>query len=233
MIIRFSVTSWGLHAQHFKSHRLSAFSQIRTRHRRRDTGQHEAGNQAQHDRRDTMNPSPLAALFLFSGLAGLVDAAAGDTKNGIIPNHMVVFVAGAGLALRLASGLTSAALSLVCAGLAFVVLVFLTHRNMIGGGDAKLIAAATLLVPSDRIVLLLLNIALAGGLLSCFYIVRFFVAKNAHQPARRFVNHLFARDSNRKKTSRPMPYALAILGGVLASMFSEVFQCFSATSCSL
>ena len=180
-----------------------------------------------------MNPSPQAAIFLFSGLSGLVEAAAGDTKNGIIPNYLVVFVAGAGLALRIASGLTSVLLSLVCAGLAFVVLVFLTHRNMIGGGDAKLIAAATLLVPPDRIVLLLLNIALAGGLLSCFCIARFFVAKNAHQSARRFASHLFAGNSNRKKTSRPMPYALAILCGVIASIFPEVFQCFSATSCSL
>ena len=180
-----------------------------------------------------MNPSPLAATLLFSGLAGLVDAAAGDARNRIIPNHLVVFVAGTGLALRVASGLTSVILSLIGAASVFVVLVFLMHRNLIGGGDAKLIAAATLLVPPDRVVPLLLNIALAGGLLSCFYIAMLFFAKHARRPATHFLGHLFAGDSGKAKTGQPIPYALAILGGVIASMLSEVFQCFSATSCSL
>jgi prepilin peptidase CpaA len=177
--------------------------------------------------------SPVAAIFLFSGLMGLLAAAIEDVKTRIIPNHLVVFVAGAGLALRTASGLTSAFLSLGCAGAVFVILAFLMHRNLIGGGDTKLIAASTLLVPPDRIVLLLLNIALVGGLLSCLYIARFFITKNAHRAARRFVGHLSARASNRKKMGQAIPYALAIFAGVLASIFSESFQCFRATSCSL
>jgi hypothetical protein len=80
---------------------------------------------------------------------------------------------------------------------------------------------------------LLLNIALAGGLLSCFYLTLLLFAKNAHHPARRFMSHLFSREPGKTKGSKSMPYALAILGGVTAYILSEVFQCFNATSCSL
>ena len=180
-----------------------------------------------------MTPSPLIATLLFAGLAGLVAAAARDVKNRIIPNGLVVFVAGVGLVLRLISGLTSTGLSLIAAGLIFVALVFLTHRNFIGGGDAKMIAAATLLVPPDRIVPLLLNIALAGGILSCFCLAMLLFTKGVRHPFKHFMKHLFKRGPHRGRTSKPMPYALAILGGVTAYVFSEVFQCFNAMSCSL
>jgi len=177
---------------------------------------------------------PLLAL----GLIGVVIAAVLDINDRIIPNGLAVFVAGNGLALRMISGLAPAGLSLIGAGLVFVVFVFLARHNFIGGGDAKLIAATTLLVPADRIMLLLLGIALAGGLLSCFYLTRHYVSryffrKITHRPDRRLMKNLFIRGPNRAKARRSMPYALAILGGATACILPEVLRCFDATSCSL
>ncbi|MEJ0062566.1 MAG: prepilin peptidase [Alphaproteobacteria bacterium] len=179
------------------------------------------------------SPSPLIMALLFSGLAGLTVAAARDAKSRIIPNGMVVFVAGVGLALRLPSSLFSIGLSLLAAAIVFSALVFLVHRNMIGGGDAKMIAVATLLVPPDRIVPLLLSIALSGGLLSCFYLGRSLIVKNDRRVARHFTIHLFGKNADRIKAHKSMPYALAILGGAAACILPEVFRCFNAISCSL
>jgi len=179
-----------------------------------------------------MIPSSLAAALLLSGFVGLIAIAAKDIKKRVIPNGLVVFVAGIGVALRSDSELTSFGLSLLGAGLVFVTFALLAHRNFIGGGDAKLMAAATLLVPPDRILSLLLSIALAGGLLSCFYVAMHFFAKSARFPVRRFMGRLFWIPK-RIKTSKSIPYALAVLGGATAYILSEVFECFNATSCSL
>ena len=61
-------------------------------------------------------------------------------------------------------------IGLLAALCVFFVLGVLAHYNAIGGGDVKLIAATCLLVPPDRIPLLLIEIALAGGVLSCLYL---------------------------------------------------------------
>jgi prepilin peptidase CpaA len=171
---------------------------------------------------------------LIASLIGLCAAAVADMRNRVIPNNIFVFVAGTGLALRISSGLiTSILSSLIGAALVFVVLAFLAHRNFIGGGDVKLITGTTFLVPPDRIAQLMLAIALAGGLLSCFYFARLVFMKNPRHPARRFMRQLFRRYPDRIKAHKPLPYALAILGGVTAYILSEVFQCFNATPCSL
>ena len=180
-----------------------------------------------------MIPSPMVMTLLILGLLALIAAAAKDLKDRIIPNGLVVFVVFIGLMLRFASESTSLESSVIGAGITFIVLAILAHRDFIGGGDAKLIAAATLLVPSDRIIPLLLDIALAGGLLSCFYLALLFIPKNTRQPAKRFLLSLFRKKRDGRTTNAPMPYAVAILGGVAACSLLEVLQCFNATSCLL
>jgi prepilin peptidase CpaA len=166
-----------------------------------------------------MPSSPLAVPLLILGFAALVAAAVHDLQDKIIPNGLVVFVIGIGLALRSTAGLASVGWGLAGAGLVFVVLAYCARHKIVGGGDAKLIAAATLLVSPDRIVPLLLAIALLGGLFGCFYLVEPFVF-----PHRKF---------HRAKLNKQIPYAPAILGGVSVCTLFEVFQCYSVTSCSL
>jgi prepilin peptidase CpaA len=115
---------------------------------------------------------------------------------------------------------------------------------MLGAGDAKLIAATTLLVPPDRIGLLLLAIALAGGLLSGVYIAAFHGLKHARavrrhgaqsggrHPAGSFAQFRRAGHA-RMRVGYSLPYALAVLAGVGFYLASEIYQCSSGISCSL
>ena len=98
----------------------------------------------------------------------LVWAAAVDILTRAIPNSVVlllialfgVFAATAGMPL------TQIAAHTACAGgvLAFGFLLF--SRSMIGGGDAKLLAAAALWFGFDSLLHFLAGTALAGGVLS-------------------------------------------------------------------
>ena len=88
-------------------------------------------------------------------------------------------IAGGGIVLRLLSSPGLIWVSLLVAAAFFVVLGRLSHRDWIGGGDAKLIAAVTLLAPPAGIVKLLFDITLAGGLMSCVYLMAQFMLARA------------------------------------------------------
>ena len=130
---------------------------------------------------------------------------------------------------------------LLAAGGVFLILGTLAHYNFIGGGDVKLIAAVCLLVPPDGIPLLLIEIALAGGVLSCIYLAGGFLLRltpSLYRVSPDFVHRSAFRKWLRREEVRmargyPMPYAVAILGGVTVHLMRELAPCFSATSCSL
>ena len=110
--------------------------------------------------------SPAAVLLEGAGLIGLVMASFTDLKSRIIPNTLVLGVIAAGGAARI---VTDGALSWISLGVAlaiFVPLALLAHRDMIGGGDAKMIAAATFLVEPANVPQLLAAIVLSGGVLA-------------------------------------------------------------------
>jgi prepilin peptidase CpaA len=117
-------------------------------------------------RRMTEFASPAAVLLEVAGLLGLGLATLTDLRSRIIPNTLVLGVVVAGGAARIA---TDGALSWISLGIAlavFVPLALLAHRDMIGGGDAKMIAAATLLVEPPHVAPLLAAIVLSGGVLA-------------------------------------------------------------------
>jgi prepilin peptidase CpaA len=111
---------------------------------------------------------------------------------------------------------------------AVTVLAFLSLLgaiDLLGWGDVKLIVAVTVVVPANRVIPLLVGIAMAGGLLSCLYLtVRFVLRRAARFPgnaARRVaepdtwpLHSLVRREFSRIVHNEPMPYALAIVGGV-------------------
>jgi prepilin peptidase CpaA len=182
------------------------------------------------------------ALPWLVSLVALFVCAANDLKHRIIPNRWVVLIAASGLALALALRPEQVWISLLATAVILVGLGVLAHFDLIGGGDVKLISALTLLVPLEQIGSLLILIALAGGVLGCFYFAARYRLQRAPapqndpggsgRPASR-LQHLVARERARIAAGEHMPYALAIFGGLISYIARELPQCFSATSCSV
>ena len=113
----------------------------------------------------------------------------------------------------------------------FCGLGVLSHYRIIGGGDLKLISAVTLLVPPERVGQLLIEIALAGGVLSCVYLVARYalrslsatpsLAADAAGPEAGFAL-IIRTERDRIAAGGPLPYALAVLGGVLIYVTREL-----------
>jgi prepilin peptidase CpaA len=178
----------------------------------------------------------VSGILLIAGLAGLAAACVSDFKERLIYNEIVLFVLATGVALRLSSTPELLWAGLLAAAIVLVVLGQISRLGVIGGGDAKLIAASMLLVRMTRDANLLANIAIAGGALSCVYLVLrtalrrgLFCAAPAVSGRECALTGEFANIA----AGAPMPYALAILGGAVITIGSEVLQCVSATSCSL
>jgi len=175
--------------------------------------------------------SVLTILALLA-LSGLLVAAVTDVKARIIQNRVVIAVAVLGLALQVASRGATAWVSIAAAIAIFLPLAVLAEAKIFGGGDAKLIAAASLLVAPQNVVALLINISLAGGLMSCAYIV----AHALKNPNALFLSRTGGGSATEHGSAIPgdgalMPYAVAIFAGATYSILTEVLTCSSATSC--
>ncbi len=186
-------------------------------------------------------------LFWAAGLSALLASAWTDLRDRLIPNELVGVVAVSGLALCLLVRPGQAWISVAAAIVVLFGLGVLSHFNLLGGGDVKLISATTLLVPPAQIGQLLLAIILAGGALSCVYLAaRFSLSKPRSEKmpasadaagdsgapsdgARTWLSAECARIAS----GGPMPYGIAILGGVAGFVARELPQCISAISCSL
>ncbi len=172
-------------------------------------------------------------------LIALLSSAATDLKERIIPNELVLVIALSGLLLGLTMRPGYFCISLVAAALVFLALGVHCHYGAIAGGDAKLMAAVTLLVPPAHIGELLMAIALAGGVVSCVYLgasylVRTPCSASWDAPAENAVNSIaeWARAERIRIASRKqVPYAIAILGGVVWYVAKESHPCSSAMPC--
>jgi prepilin peptidase CpaA len=176
-----------------------------------------------------------------AGLLALAGSAAWDLRARIIPDAFSIFIAICGLALLMRPGAGPAWIALVSAAAVFLALGALAHYNVVGGGDVKLIAAICLMIRPDHIPLLLLEIALAGGVLSCVYLAGGFLLRlkpalyraSAGSPRPGPFRKWARREGARIARGLPMPYALAVLGGVTVHIIRELPSCYSAMSCSL
>ena len=140
---------------------------------------------------------------------------------------------------------TSGALwmSLPIAALVFAIGAALTRLGVIGGGDAKLIAAVTVLVPPIVVPALLVCIAHLGRHierdLSGRRLVRAAERRSdacrrlSRIPAVAHFDQIVRIEVARMRASEPMPYGVAIFGGVAGLLLIGVLSCISATSCSL
>ncbi|ACK51611.1 peptidase A24A prepilin type IV [Methylocella silvestris BL2] len=177
-----------------------------------------------------MNLPFIYAIPWTAALIVLVASAIRDVKDRIIPNEYVVVIAVIGVAQCVALRPGLAWVSLLVAAGTLLGLGVLAHWNLIGGGDVKLISAVTLLVPPNQAPVLLIGIALAGGVLSCIYLAAhygFRRTKLSQAGEADFVPPMsgFARlvkaEHARIAAGDSLPYALAILGGVTGYMARE------------
>jgi prepilin peptidase CpaA len=180
-----------------------------------------------------MSLSPIIAAISTTSLAVLGVAAFIDVKHRLIPNRLVILTLGGGLLIRLLADPYRIWLSLIiCFGI-FVVLAYASRHNAIGGGDAKMIAATTLLVPPDRVISLLLEIALAGGIVAVVYlVVRFGLTRRqpalayASQPQSRgtWLRSILRVEGARIAGGEPMPYGVAIAAGFAYCLLVEAVR---------
>jgi len=186
-----------------------------------------------------MGLSSIGVAFSAASLLLLAVAAATDLRDRRIPDEVTIAVAAIGLAQALLFRPGSVWISLVVASLVFFGLAVLSHHRIVGGGDLKLISAATLLVPPTQVGRLLVDIALAGGAVSCLYLaarlaLRTQASPDAPRRAPRAGALAAAVNAERLRVlaGGPMPYALAIFAGACLYAVNGVASCSSALSCS-
>lgn len=153
-----------------------------------------------------------------------------DIKWRTIPNRVVLLVLLAGIVVRSGDGLEALLAALAVAGFIFAAMLLLFHLGLVGGGDVKLLAAASLLSAPGEVGGQLVLIALAGGVMALMLLLRR-VCQKLHRkdsvpaerdvvPADHFAPTLTANQQNELPGFQGdgLPYGVAICIGTLANM---------------
>ena len=115
----------------------------------------------------------MQTIFSFVGIALFIIAAYSDVKSFRIPNLLVAAVAWLGTTRLIVVGDPSAAVYTVGASVIVLAIGFvLFWRGFVGGGDAKLLGAASLLVGYRGLVDFLFLMSLCGAVLGAIAIGR-------------------------------------------------------------
>lgn len=125
----------------------------------------------------------IVLLCLLTGL--LVAAAVTDIRSRIISNRLNIAIACLAPLYWLASGLPAwpdMALQVALGIGIFGVFAFLFALGMMGGGDVKLLAAIALWFPWQALSLLLVIMALLGGIVTLVTVIHHKVNKRVGQP---------------------------------------------------
>jgi prepilin peptidase CpaA len=139
-------------------------------------------------------------LVLLAGIVLFVVAAYGDIKIFKIPNKLVIAVAVLGVLRLIIIGDPSFAIHTVAVTtIVFIVVFLMFWRGLVGGGDAKLITAAALLVGYNSLLNFLLVMSLCGGLVSLVVLVMHWVSS---QP-------------------KAVPYGAAVAGGAIVTLLFQ------------
>jgi prepilin peptidase CpaA len=152
----------------------------------------------------------LETAILILGIALFVAAAYGDVKTLRIPNALVAAVAALGLVRLILIGDLSFALYTISASLLVFIVTFLMFwRGFVGGGDAKLLTAAALLIGYHDLFNFLLVMGICGALVSVAVLVmpRSSVVTSDEQPL--------------PKARLVVPYGAAIAGGGIVTLFFQ------------
>ena len=151
------------------------------------------------------------AVFVLT--SALIAAALSDIATYLIPHRYSAAIAIAFLVFAIGRPLPFLFSGLAAAALLFTVGALLFARNLLGGGDVKLLAATGLWAGFDLLVLLIFASAIAGGLL----------AVTALSPLGRLLpvrpGSAPVGDDFHSRMRQPMPFGVAIaLGGVCVAV---------------
>ena len=167
------------------------------------------------------NPVSLHAIVVVAAAMTLLFAAVHDVACRTIPNSAPMMVATAGLGLNLLAGE-------VVTAVAVAMFVFysgwvLWRNNWMGGGDVKLLGASALVVPPESVPILILNTAIAGGVLAVIYLTLSHLApgKPGPRPSGFFMRVLRA-ERHRIRRGPTLPYGCAIAAGALTTLVSRI-----------
>jgi prepilin peptidase CpaA len=151
----------------------------------------------------------LENIILAGGIALFLFAAYGDVKTLRIPNWLVIAVAALGIGrLILISDLTFALYTLGASVLIFMVTFLLFWRNFVGGGDAKLMIAAALLIGYHNLFGFLLLMSICGALVSIVVLVT-------------RGSSVISTDESQSKGRLAVPYGAAIAGGAIVTLLFQ------------
>lgn len=159
----------------------------------------------------------MASLFYIVmpfALVLLTWAALQDIVVRLIPNWLSVVIFGLGMVLRVVSGDWLWALG--ASALVFALCVLAWRWGLLGGGDVKLLAAVTPLVPPWDVPALIAAIALAGGLLAVLFILLRWLLPPPPVPnarPRQGLRRVWRVEARRIRRGGPLPYAVAIALG--------------------
>jgi prepilin peptidase CpaA len=155
-------------------------------------------------------------------VALLLGAALHDAATRTIPNAIPMGLAAIGSFQRLRDG--QLPIGIMVAVILLVLLGILWLRGFIGGGDVKLISAASLVLPSSSALSFLLAVAIAGGVLALLYWALSSVTPRPRAGARvGLLSRLVKAELWRLNRRGPLPYAVAISAGALL-MIGKTFS---------
>jgi prepilin peptidase CpaA len=144
----------------------------------------------------------LQTTILFAGIVLFIFAAYGDIKTFRIPNTLVYAVALLGVTRLIVIGDPSAALYTVSASFLVLIVGFvLFWQGFAGGGDAKLVTAAALLVGYHDLFGFLFAMGICGALVSLAILVTHW--------------------SERSKRKLAVPYGVAIATAGSVTLFFQ------------
>lgn len=152
------------------------------------------------------------------GAGVLLAASVHDVALRTVPNALCLLLAADGIVLRVLShSLLSGAAT---AALVFAAGAVCWRRGWLGGGDVKLLAAASLLLPPYHVPDFVLGVGLAGGGLAIVYLVLRAVVR-APRPGRPsgLLGRLIRVERWRIARRGSLPYASAIAAGALYTLF--------------
>lgn len=154
----------------------------------------------------------MVELVVPLALGALAWAALHDLAARTIPNAIPALLLAFGLAVRLQEG--EVLWGLGAAILVFALALLAWRFGVMGGGDAKLLGACALLPPPGDVPAMVVAVALCGGLLTLPYLVFRRRALAIPAPSRSLPARALRAEIWRLRRGGPLPYAVAILGGV-------------------
>jgi prepilin peptidase CpaA len=115
----------------------------------------------------------MQTTVIFLALGTLVTIAYSDVHTRRIPNVLVGAIAALGLVrITFAGDMTAASNTFIAAAVVFAIGLLLFWSDVLGGGDAKLLAAMALLVGSQDLFCFLFFMSMCGGILALAILIR-------------------------------------------------------------